>query len=339
MQEQQTWRDLLGKIIQDTQERQRIADELGVNPITLNRWVSSDSKPRPYLLRRLLNVLPENRSVLPELIAEEFPEFALTEKEGLAEDFAQEIPSEFYNRILQVRATISRVIRFSSICNLILQQALVQLDPHCVGMAAIVARCMPPSRENKIRSLRESIGRGTPPWKSELEQEAILLGAESLAGYAIMTGRTVVNQNLKEGPSLFPAYSGVLEESTAAAPITFEGNIAGSLLLYSTQPNYFLPSRLNLIASYANLIALAFRSEEFYEPQRIDLGLAHSHLEQKPYLSGFRQRLADIMVQAARNSQPINIFEAEQLVWQQIEEELLQLPPHIGEMREYKAQS
>jgi GAF domain-containing protein len=183
---------------------------------------------------------------------------------------------------------------------------------------------MPPSRENRIRSLRESIGRGTLPWKSELDQEAIFLGAESLAGYAIISGRIVVNQNLKEGHSLFPAYRGVWEESAAVAPITFEGNIAGSLLVSSTQPNYFVPSRLNLVTSYADLIGLAFGSDEFYEPERIDLGLVPPQAEQRAHLSRFRQRLIDIMMQAARNSQPIPLIEAEQLVWQQIEEELLQ---------------
>lgn len=324
MQEPPTWRELLGKIISDPHERQRIANELGVNPITLIRWVNKESKPRPQNLRQLLNALPEQRSLLQELIAEEFEGFSPTAVENAAEDTLQEIPSVFYTRVLRTRATISRMLRFSSICNLVLQQALVQLDPHRVGMAVIVARCMPPSRENKIRSLRESIGRGTSPWKPELEQEAILLGAESLAGYSITSGRLVVNQNLEKGHSLFPAYRGVWEESAATAPITFEGNIAGCLLVSSTQPDYFLPFRLNLITSYADLIGLAFGSEEFYEPHRIDLGLVPPQAEQRPHLYRFRQRVADTMLQAARNSQSINLIEAEQLVWQQIEEELLQ---------------
>ena len=323
MQEPPSWRELLGKIIADTHERQRIANELGVNPITLIRWVNNESRPRPQNLRQLLNALPEHRALLLELMAEEFEGFSPS-TENAAEDPQQEIPSVFYSRVLRTRATTARVLRFTSICNLVLQQALVQLDPHRVGIAVIVARCMPPSHENMIRSLRESIGRGTPPWKSELEHEAIFLGAESLAGYTIISGRIVVNQDLKEGNSLFPAYRGAWEESAAAVPITFEGNIAGCLLVSSTQPNYFVPSRLNLVASYADLIGLAFGSEEFYEPERINLGLVPPQAEQREYLSRFRQRLLDIMMQATRNSQPINLIEAEQLVWQQIEEELLQ---------------
>ena len=324
MQELASWRELLGKIIADSHERQRIANMLGVNPITLTRWVNNESKPRPQNLRQLLDALPEYHSLLLELIATEFEGFSSSAIENAVEDPQQEIPSVFYSRVLHTRATTARVLRFSSICNLVLQQALVQLDPHRVGMAVIVVRFMPPSRKNRIRSLRESIGWGMPPWKSELDQEAILLGAESLTGYAIMSGRIVVNQNLKMGPSLFPAYRGEWEESAVAAPITFEGNIAGSLLVSSTQPDYFVLSQLNLVTSYADLIGLAFGSEEFYGPECIDLYLLPPPAEQRGHLSRLRQRLIDIMMQARRNSQPIHLMEAEQLVWQQIEEELLQ---------------
>src|SRR5437764_782575 len=157
MQEPPTWRELLGKIIADPHERQRIASELGVNPITLIRWVNKESKPRPQNLRQLLNALPEHQALLLELIAEEFEGFSPSTVENEAEDAQQEIPSVFYSRVLRTRAATAKVLRFSSICNLVLQQAPVQLDPHRLGMAILVARCIPPSRENRIRSLRESI--------------------------------------------------------------------------------------------------------------------------------------------------------------------------------------
>src|SRR5579884_3751850 len=151
MQEFPTWRDLLGRIITDPHERQRIANELGINPITLMRWVNNESKPRPQNLRQLLKALPEHHAILLELIGEEFEGFSSAAVENAGEDPRQEIPSVFYSRVLRTRATTARVLRFSSICNLVLQQALAQLDPHRVGMAVIVARCMPPSHENKIR--------------------------------------------------------------------------------------------------------------------------------------------------------------------------------------------
>jgi hypothetical protein len=73
------------------------------------------------------------------------------------------------------------------------------------------------------------------------------------------------------------------------------------------------------------LIALAFNPEDFYEPGCIELGVMPPQPVQQPYLSGFRQRLVDTMLQAARKGQPITITQAEQFVWQDIEEKLLQV--------------
>ncbi|HEX9132148.1 MAG TPA: GAF domain-containing protein [Ktedonobacteraceae bacterium] len=321
MQELTTWRDLLGIVIQDPQERRRIANELGVNPVTLTRWVNKEASPRPQSLQRLLKVLPQHRKALLELVANEFEGFATD-----AEDSLHMIPSEFYIRVLHTLATIPQVLRFSSLCDLILQQALEQLDPQRLGLAIIVVRCMLPSQEGKIRSLRESVGRGTHPWEGKLDQQAILLGAESLAGHAVTLGHPVANQNLSESKSLSPGYHGQWEESAAAAPIMLEGNVAGCLLVSSTKPNYFLPSRQTLIESYADLIALAFEPWEFYEAKYIELGLVPFQEVQQAYLAGFRQRLTETMLQAARNHHPLTIDHAEQVVWQQFEEELLRLP-------------
>ena len=74
MQEPPTWRDLLGSIIQNAHERQRIANELGVNPVTLTRWIHNESIPRKQNLQHLLRVLPQHRKVLHELFTKEFGE-------------------------------------------------------------------------------------------------------------------------------------------------------------------------------------------------------------------------------------------------------------------------
>jgi len=331
LQEPSTWRELLGKVIQDPQERQRIAIELGINPATLIRWTHNESNPRPQNLHQLLNAIPNQyRALFLELVEEEFKDFSDVRKDYLVTSESLSIPSEFYTRVFHTYGTLPKALRFSSLCDLILQQALEQLDPQRLGMAIIVVRLLPPSRGNKIRSLRESIGRGTLPWESNLEQYAILLGAESLAGYAVMFYHLIVNQNLREEQSRFPGYRGLGEESAAACPIILKGNIAGSLLVSSTQPNYFLPSRLTLIERYTELIALAFEPEEFYEPERIELGIVPPQYVQQPYLSRFQQRFLEIMTQAAGNQHPISTNQAEQMVWQQLEEELLQVAAQLG---------
>ena len=53
------WRALLGDIINNVAERDRIANEIGVHPVTLTRWVSGDSSPRSHNLRQLLRALPK----------------------------------------------------------------------------------------------------------------------------------------------------------------------------------------------------------------------------------------------------------------------------------------
>src|SRR5689334_15322133 len=73
MEEIQTWRELLRKIISDPQERQRIAEELHVNPITLIRWTTGKSRPRPDNLSPLLDSIPHYREQLQDLISKEFP--------------------------------------------------------------------------------------------------------------------------------------------------------------------------------------------------------------------------------------------------------------------------
>jgi transcriptional regulator with XRE-family HTH domain len=315
------WRALLGKIIQDSQERQRIAAELGVHPVTLMRWVNAQSNPRAQNLQQLLNALPQYRSVLLELIQKEFTDFTT----GMGNNWMETpgIPHEFYMRVLHTCAVIPKEFLFSSVSNLILQQAIEQLDPQRLGMAIIVVRCMPPNSEHKVRSLREIVGRGTPPWERVLEQQAALLGAESLAGHVVISGHLEVNQRLKDNFSLSPGYRGPWEESAAAAPIMRVGLIAGGLLVSSTQPDYFLPHRCTLIQSYAELIALAFAPEDFYSFEQIELGVLPPYEEQRPYFPEFRRRLAEMMMRTARDKLPLNLVQAEQMMWQQIAEEFL----------------
>lgn len=322
MQGSQSWRELLGKFLQDPRERSRIAAELGVNPLTLTRWVSGESNPRSQNLQALLRALPQYREFLLESIPEEFGQ--LFNEAVVKEDALQEIPAAFYARIFSAYAELPDILRSWSICDLILLQALLQLNPNRVGMEITVVRCMPPSQGQKVRSLRETVGRGTPPWARELQQKTMFLGTESLAGYTVTMGRSVAIQT-KGGQHRFPARWVDREESAAAYPIKQAGRIAGCLLFSSTQPNYFLPFRLALIESYAELIVLAFEREEFYELGSIDLGIMPSPEEQQPYFSAFSQRVTDMMREATRSQQPVGIIEAEQVVWQQLEAELLQL--------------
>lgn len=326
MQKAQSWRELLGTIISDSRERQRITEELGVTPITLTRWVSGESEPRPHNLSHLLNILPQFREQLLVLLKEErgVSEFA----HPVQEEAEREIPSEFYARVFLSRASTTEHLRFWSSCNLILQQAMEQLDPDRQGVCMWVVRCMPPSGpHHKVRSLRETVGLGTPPWGGNLEQQAMFLGAESLAGNVVTLCRPAVIQNLDDEYNLMPASRVEYEKSVAIYPILYAGRIAGVYLISSTQYNYFLSqARTSLLQCYADLLALACEPEDFYAPDQIALSVMPSHDEQRQYFAHFRQLVADTMIYAASRNQPTNNILADEAVWQRLEEELLQIP-------------
>jgi transcriptional regulator with XRE-family HTH domain len=322
----QNWRELLGTIISDNKEKQRIIEALGVSAITLTRWVNGESEPRASNLRLLLSVLPQQRDQLVELLREEkgLSEFA----NPVPDDVPSEIPSEFYARVLVTRATTTDQQRFWSTCNLIIQQAMGQLDPDRQGMSIWVVRCMPPSGpHHKVRSLREAIGLGTYPWSGNLEQQAMFLGAESLAGNAVTLCRSSIIENLDEEHNLTPASRVKEEKSAAIYPILYAGRIAGVLSISSTRYNHFLSqARTALAQSYADLIALAFEPEDFYAPEDIALCVMPTQDVQKPYFAPYRQLISNTMRSAANINRPVNSFQADYIVWQGLEEQLLQLP-------------
>jgi len=318
VQDPQKWRELLAKIIKDSHEKQRVANELGVSVITLTRWVSGESTPRPHNLRLLLKALPEHRKALLETFPEEISLSVDEKVEG--EDTGQEIPSVFYARVLNAHCNLPRILHFSSICDVILQQALKQLDPNRVGMEITVVQCMYPSLNGKIRSLRESLGRGTPPWNRELEQRTLFLGAESLSGYVVSSGRPLAVPSRQQGLNLFPVQWVEWEESAIAYPIMIADQIAGCLLVSSTQPDYFLSqARQKLVQQYAELLLVAFEPANFYDLGSVDLGRIPPYEQQRSHLNNFRQRVADVMIR-----QRVDVVQAERIVWQLIEDELLQ---------------
>jgi transcriptional regulator with XRE-family HTH domain len=322
MQDPRKWRELLGKILQDPRERKRLANEMNVSPTTLVRWTHGKSTPRPHNVRLLLKALPpQYHAAFSTLLPAEMQ--ASCDK--AAQEDISEIPSFFYRQVLQAHATLPQPLHFSSICDIILLQALTQLDPNHVGMEISIVQCVPPSHGHTVRSLRESMGRGTPPFARELEQRTILLGAESLAGYATTNGRLYTIQSREEGQHLFPAHWVGREESVVACPIMRADTSAGCLLVSSTQPQYFTsPVKCMLVQQYANLLVIAFEHDQFYRRDHINLHPMPPYEVQRPIIAEFRNRVVQLMLQAQREQQGLSITQAEQQIWQQIEYELLQ---------------
>ncbi len=316
------WREFLGKTIVDTHERQRIANELGVSTVTLTRWVNGISAPRTHNLRQLLNALPQQRTTLIELISEEFPDFPQLANSSQERDESQEIAGEIYAHVMHAYATVMMPQRFWTLSNSILRQALGQLDPNHVGLAVTLVKCMPP-KEGIVRSLREVVGHGTPPWGLNLEQQAVLLGSESMAGFTVMNGRPLIRQNQREHEGRFPAHWTDWEASAAAYPIQRAGAVAGSLVVSSTQPEYFLPFRQKLIEQYSELLALAFEREEFFPVERINLYEMPNYTQQRDPLTTLHKRAVKLMQEAVLKNEVLPLQDATELAWQQIEEQFL----------------
>jgi len=321
------WRTLLENVIADAQERQRVANVLGVNPVTLARWVRGESIPRRDNLQRLVKALPAQQQTLTRLLANEFPAFDLSRDE----DVSEQIPAEIYSRILNTYVTTQDAQRTWYLSDLIMQLALGQLDPNNLGAAITIAHCMPPSGiDHKVRSLRQMAGRGTYPWNTFLDQEPLFLGIEALAGYAAAVGHLVAVQSRDEMTQVSVRWE-KWEESAVASPVLLGGRIAGCLIVSSTQPGYFLEFRQKLIRQYTELLTLAFRPEEFYAHQQIELSQMPSDEVQNMRISRFRQRVSEVLQDTFRESRPITMMEAEQIVWADLEAELLDLPdPYVS---------
>ncbi|GAC1358476.1 MAG: hypothetical protein NVS2B12_16290 [Ktedonobacteraceae bacterium] len=314
-----SWSLVLQGIIKSTAERQRLSTALGVTSMTLSRWASGESKPqRSHLIHLLQVVHPHHRQELLEALEEHYPDI----QSWLIEDTSEHIPSDFFAQVLSIRTTTTESLRFWRISELVLKQALAQLDPNRLGMAVKLIQCMRPGADGKVRSLRERAGKGTPPWTADLEYDVLFLGLESLSGYAVEVRRIVNDDDLRQSKT-FPSVKDNHEVSAAAHPIRFEGRIAGCLLASSTQPVYFSPQRLNLLATFSDLISLAFDKEDFYPSHMIELRVMPKPSTQRPILANFRQRVTTRFQQAMYQNKQLSNAEIELQTWQELESELL----------------
>jgi hypothetical protein len=319
------WRELLGNIITNPTERERIANEIGVHSVTLTRWVNGETSPRSHNLRQLIRAVPKQYRTQLRALLDASNSISSSDLES--DSTLTEIPYKLIMEVLETCANTPDLLRFWSITRLILLEALKQLDPERLGMIITVVRCMPPTGDGKIRSLREIIGQGTGPWNGSLEEKALLLGAESLAGYVTASCRLEQVGDLRLNKTFLPTYQAEHEISAVACPIMRASRVAGCLLFSSTQPDYFASEvYLELVNAYTRLISLAFEAADFYSPDLIDLHIMPPPEVQLVHISSFRQRVLKLMQESSNGTQRLASAQAEQMVWQQFEELLLNLP-------------
>jgi hypothetical protein len=321
MHQSRTWLDLLGEAIENPADRQRIAGVLGVNPVTLTRWIEKKARPRAMNRQKLIDAMPAHiRQEFATLLAQEFPDDMPRSSES-EEDPIADIPSAFYARTFDAYTSTPSSLRSSSIITIILQQMLAHLDTDQEGLFISVIRCTRPAPGQPVRSLQEVIGRGTPPFKTFQGLQQSFLGAESLAGSAVMQCARRVNQNLRV-TTYAPALRTELEESAMASPFTFEDRVAGCLLISSTRLNFFTPKRQRIVQEYTNLLVLALRPEDFYEQSQIDLAIMPPEQEQQRFFQQFRQCVMEILRRPG--NEVLSESDAESIACQEIEREIIQ---------------
>jgi hypothetical protein len=311
MPEQQhyAWRIVVGQIASNTSARELLADQLGVNPVTLLRWAGMHKtgvvgeqqrviEPRKGSLLKLVFALPEQREVLIASLMEEFPfMFKLEDFQPDARPAFEHttIPVICYEAVLQATATLSGGIRYVTVFDHLLRFALLQLDPERLGLSAIVVQCTPPGSGEKVRSLREQFRIGTPPWESRREERNLFLGAESLAGKSVETRQPYEVEDIRSYTGLLPIHRTKYEVSAAVCPIMRTGAVAGCLLFSSTQPGFFTRERAKLIEKYAHLALEAFDPQDFYPPDRIELRWMPNAEEQAPMIRLIPKQVMDLL--------------------------------------------
>lgn len=323
-----TWRDLLAKLIEDLRERERIATAARVQPITLVRWTKGISQPHTENMRLLLKSLPSD--VYPSfmhLIADDFPDLA--QARMLDKQVQAVLPPEFYERVLRAHAELPRSIHSHVLSDLVLQQAIQHLDPDKCGMLISITNFVRPLNGLKVRSMREISGIGTPPWEYDRMQKTLLLGAESLAGYAVTQLHRAIVPNRTDF-TFFPVHWTEYEQSAVAVPIMRRGKVAGSLLAASATPDYFLrdSSLSSILEKYAHLASLIFEEEEFFDPSEIALGYMPPYELQAPYFRDFNRLILQRLRLAQVRNGHYTLEDARRQVWREIEEELLQVFLH-----------
>lgn len=301
--------------------------ELNVRSITLTRWINGQTEPRQQNLQQLVKVLTRYCDYLPELLKDEKKAGNLSLLLASEEQVSPSIPSELYRLVLAARAHTPGHLRFWTIANMILRQAMEQLDGAGKGIAMWITRCMRNDDEKtkKIRSLHLTLGYCTKKLE-HLEQERMFLGGKSAEGEALVMGHPITYQNLREAGFLTPK-TPVMEHCSAAIyPITYQGLAAGTFSVASLSADYFLmPERTTLVQHYSELLSLAFAATDFVPRENILLGVMPSYNIQKKYFANFRQRVATVIGEHLQQGKSIGTIAAEDITWQNLEEELLVL--------------
>ncbi|HEY5003903.1 MAG TPA: hypothetical protein VII61_12165, partial [Ktedonobacteraceae bacterium] len=112
---------------------------------------------------------------------------------------------------------------------------------------------------------------------------------------------------------------------------------AAVLYVCSTRPGALRLPHLQLLQKCAALMTLAFAPDNFYARKEIVLHMLPHPWVQGSLLMQVPQRILQLMRGAMNDNAPLDRTTAERIVWQQVEEELIQLALRYHENRVYES--
>ena len=323
-QQQQTWRDLLRNM--EGGEKRRIIEALGIQEKTWERWIYGQTVlPHPNRIQQLLAVLPVSTRASFLVSLRQDPNFSKSVAHLQLYEWKKGISSIFYSHVLRANMIIPEPVRFITLCQLILLEIVGHFDPDQQGLSVAILTCTPPGLEKSVRTLNQRFALGTPPWSKVLQQPRFFLGTKSLAGNAVVAQDAKVWQSIHrpQDDVLWSVYQNEHIASSAAVPILKQRRSGGCLFLLSTQPDFFTSTRIATIQRYCELLVIALRDDEWYEAEQFNLQVMPPASIQQTYFVRFDQQVATRCKQQVRDGWPVNWLEAERMVLQQVEAELI----------------
>ncbi|MBO0797157.1 MAG: hypothetical protein J2P36_40275 [Ktedonobacteraceae bacterium] len=291
----QLWRNYLNEIFAQNPKLVRLlAEELGLTPITLQRWARHEATP--HNLVRSLQRIAEAEHFQP--YREQFMLLAQREHPDIAQPASllherpvKEIPSDFYSDILGAYVQVSEELAFWTIAHLVSQQLCWHLDPDQHAHLSPTIFCCTPS-QGRVHSLYTPTDQRDNRIFPFLSEFPLLLGGETEWSQAL----------LRHQPMVFCS----LPHMVAVQSIQRRGKIGGLLVIHSEKLDLFTPAQLTIISEYARAITLALEESCFYPPAKISLAILPSIEEQinqqKQY--PFARRLIDLRLQHPQCTQP-----------------------------------
>lgn len=233
--------------------------------------------------------------------------------------------STWLTEVLAKLAATPRRQQFEQVAPFILQGILDRFDPAHLDMAVKLIQCVHPSPGKPVRSMRLTHMIGAfPSGRDILPVQFYLAGRESLAGQVLTSREATLIEDTRR-PNGRPRPANRWARSTIMVPLLYGTQVAGCLTVCSPLPRSFHPSQVELLQQYATLLALTLPPEAFYAPEQISLALMPSPEVQRAFSPRF---YALLMQQLTEMSIPLNMntrVEAEKLVWQQMEDEIVAL--------------